>query len=397
VRISRNFNMPRFCVVTPDHQVPGTGTGGAEYQMECLLRVLLEMRRHDVYYLAHRVPLDSEPDGYRVVKIGRGNQVARFGYWMEAVPLYRALRKIRPDVIYQRVACGYTGVAAYYARNNRARLIWHVAHDTDVMPEGNLFYGRNVVQRVIEKRFIEYGIRHAHNIVVQTERQAGYLKQYYGRKADAVVRNFHPEPREIIDKHGPLSVVWVANLKPWKRPEVFVRLAERLSDLVDVRFIMVGADAGGPAAWRSTLLQDIARAPNIEYVGAKTQDEVNQLLARAHVFVNTSVEEGYPNTFIQAWMREVPVVSLSVNPDDVLNQHAVGIHAGSEQRLEEAVRLLLADPLLRQEYGARTRRYAMQHHSLRNANVLVELIDTGRVDPKDEPDADAPMPQRELN
>jgi glycosyltransferase involved in cell wall biosynthesis len=361
--------------------------------MACLLGVLREMRRHDLYYLAHRVPLDSEQDGYRVVKIGRGNQVGRFGYWMEAVPLYRALRKIRPDVIYQRVACGYTGVAAYYARKNRARLIWHVAHDTDVMPENNLFHGRNVVQRLVEKRFIEYGIRHAHHIVVQTERQAGYLKQYYGRKADVVVRNFHPEPREIVDKQGPLSVVWVANLKPWKRPEVFVRLAERLRDLVDVRFIMVGADFGGPAAWRSTLLQDIARAPNLEYVGAKTQDEVNELLARAHVFVNTSVEEGYPNTFIQAWMREVPVVSLSVNPDNVLNQHAVGIYAGSEERLEEAVRLLLANPLLRQEYGARARRYATQHHSLRNANVLVELIDTGRVGPKGEPaDSSAATP-----
>jgi glycosyltransferase involved in cell wall biosynthesis len=248
----------------------------------------------------------------------------------------------------------------------------------------NLLYGSNLSHNLIEKRCIEYAIRRVDSIVVQTERQAEYLAQHYGRGADAIVPNFHPEPQEAIRKDGPLSVVWVANLKPWKQPEIFVRLAGGLRDLGDVRFIMVGT-LGGGKGWRESLLRSIERAPNLDYVGAKTQDEVNELLARAHVFVNTSVEEGYPNTFIQAWQRQVPVVSLSVNPDGVFDRESIGIHAGSEQGLGAAVRLLLTDRALRDQYGAQASEYAKRHHSLRNTRALIRLIETGEVDAESMP------------
>jgi glycosyltransferase involved in cell wall biosynthesis len=110
---------------------------------------------------------------------------------------------------------------------------------------------------------------------------------------------------------------------------------------------------------------------------------VNELLARAHVLVNTSVTEGYPNTFIQAWQREVPVVSLTVDPDGVLDRQGVGILASSEQRLEEALRLLLTDSVLRDEYGARGRDFAARRHSIRNTSALLRLIETGEVDRED--------------
>ena len=57
---------------------------------------------------------------------------------------------------------------------------------------------------------------------------------------------------------------------------------------------------------------------------------MNRLLARSHIFVNTSTHEGFPNTFIQSWLREVVVVSLQVDPDQVLERQQVGIAAGSE-------------------------------------------------------------------
>jgi glycosyltransferase involved in cell wall biosynthesis len=302
---------------------------------------------------------------------------------MDAVPLYRALRKVRPDVIYQRVACGYTGVAAHYARRHGARLIWHVSSDTDVKPE-TVLGAHNSIRRFLEKRSIEYGIRHAHHIVAQTETQARHLERNYGRIADAVIRNFHPDPDETIDKTGPVSIVWVANFKPLKQPEVFVRLAAQLRDLEGIRFTMVGSSSTR-RAWNDALLRDISAAPNVNYLGKRTLGEVNELLAKAHVFVNTSLHEGFPNTFIQAWMRQVPVVSLHIDPDGVLDREAVGIHAQTEERLVEAVRMLATNPMLRAEYATRARRYAMLRHSIHNAQQLSQLIDSGAVMSPSEP------------
>jgi len=368
----------RLAIVTPNHS--SVASGGAEYQIDNLIESLAATKRYEIAYLARIVDPTFEPRGYRIERIGRSNKVSPLGYLMDAPPLYRALKNVRPNVIYQRVACGYTAIAAHYAKQNGARMIWHVAHDQDVT-EGGQTGGRNPIRPFLEKRSVEYGIRHAQHIVVQTEHQARLLKQNYNRSADAVIPNFQPEPSEVIDKSGPLIVLWVANFKPWKQPDLFVRAANALRELAGVRFVMVGTPATGRGdrEWSAALMQSIRDTPNINYVGEKRQSEVNQLFGRAHVFVNTSRYEGFPNTFIQAWMREVPVISLDVDPDGVLDRERIGTRAGSLDSLIDAICTYATDHALRAEVGARARRYALRRHSMDNVRSLEQLIQTGRV------------------
>ncbi len=163
---------------------------------------------------------------------------------------------------------------------------------------------------------------------------------------------------------------------------MFVRLAKSFSARDDLRFIMVGAPAavsrkaGRQGAWRNSLMRSIEDTANLQYVGQKTLGEVNELLARAHIFVNTSTHEGFPNTFIQAWLRDVVVVSLSVDPDQLLERQHVGIAAHSESELLAAVRTLIEKPDVRASYALRGRQHAVASHSLRNAEELVRLIDS---------------------
>ena len=374
---TRAVESNRLCIVTPMHSA--THSGGAEYQIERLVDVLNSTGRYEIYYLNSVSDGDDSSDRYRVVRVGSDPRPPRFGYLCQALPLYKALEEIQPHAIYQRVACGYTGVCAYYAQRHGANLVWHVAHDSDVSPDMSLD-GRNPVRRFLEKRSVEYGIRRASRIVTQTTDQAALLERNYRRKADAVIPNFHPSPCEKIDKSGQLTVAWIAGLKPWKRPEAFVNLAESLRDVADVRFVMVGADATGKGEkpWAEALLRRIGQTPNLQYLGTRSQSEVNELLARSHVFVNTSRYEGFPNTFIQAWMREVPVVSLQVDPDRLLEQQGLGVVCeDSEQQLTAAVRSLIADTDKRAGFARRAREYAMARHSMANAAGLAELIDTG--------------------
>jgi glycosyltransferase involved in cell wall biosynthesis len=364
----------RLCVVTPSHA--NASTGGAQYQIDCLLQEIRRRGTSEVTYVARTAAEVSSDSGYRILRIGDGGHVSRFGYLPDAPALYRALQLAKPQVIYQRVGCAYTGIAAAWASRNGARMIWHVAHDNDVMRESLRDKG-NPVRVYIEKRSLEYGIRRASQIVAQTQQQADLLLRNYGRKAAAVIPNFQPEPVETIDKSGTVTVVWIAGLKPWKQPEVFVRLARSLADLSHVRFVVAGGrmSGSGDRAWTEKLMAQIAATPNLDYIGEKSQAAVNELLARSHLFVNTSLFEGFPNTFIQAWMREVPVVSLTVNPDGVLDSRRVGIHASDEASLADSVRKLVADGPLRQRMAEQARRYALERHSMRNAAVLADLLE----------------------
>jgi glycosyltransferase involved in cell wall biosynthesis len=368
---------PRICIVNPfEHG------GGAEYQIEQLIEALVRSDEYEIHYLTHFADERARTRTYQVSRIGNGGPVPRFGYLMEARSLYRKLRDIDPCIIYQRVACAYTGICAFYSGRHATPLLWHVAHDTEVTPQ-LLDKGRNVVRLRLEKLAVEYGAKHATRIVVQTRHQAQLLQKNYARAADAVVPNFHPPAAETLDKSGPLTVIWIANLKPWKQPEVFVRLANSLSGYPEVRFVIVGAPApiSGNELWQQALMQGIENTPNLRYVGQKSHAQVNELLACAHIFVNTSVHEGFPNTFIQAWLRDVVVVSLQVDPDHLLEQRGVGIVAHSEAGLVSAVRNLIDDPDARAAYRERGRVHAIEHHSLRNAEDLVGLLRSYRRKP----------------
>jgi glycosyltransferase involved in cell wall biosynthesis len=366
----------KLCIVSPVHWQ--ARMGGSQYQMHCMIERLLPGQRYDIHYLARRVNPDYRPSGYQVERIGHRSRMSSFGAWVDALPLYRRLRRIRPDVIYQRIGCGYTGIAAEYARRNGIRMVWHVASDADVTPM-HARRGRNALKRLMEKRMLEHGVRHASHIVVQTAQQARLLAEHYGRQADLLVPNFHPLPREQIDKSGPITVLWIANLKPLKQPESFVRLAARCAHLTGVRFAIIGEEPVDSTApdWLVKLRGMIATTPNLDYLGGMSQDEVNAALARAHLLVNTSQYEGFANTFVQAWLRQVPVISLHFNPDEVLERQGIGVHARTDAGLVHAIERLAADHALREDCGRRAAAYARATHSLDNVALLSALLEHG--------------------
>lgn len=360
----------RLCVVVPAHWE--AFIGGAQYQAKWIVEEAAKSGDFEIYYLARRVSQKVRFETHEVVQIGRSEGIRRYGLFLDAPQLWRMLDRIRPDVIYQRVGGGYTGVCARYARKRGVRMIWHIAHDSDVTREG-LGKWWNKPHRAVEKLFLEYGLRRADAVIAQTQHQAQLLRDNYGIDACAVIPNSHPGPQECIEKRTPPLVVWVANWKAEKQPELFVDLAEDLATSTDAKFLMAGS-LGATNLDYSGLVARASRLPNLEYLGGIPQDEVNALLAKADVFVNTSRGEGFANTFIQAWMREVPVVSLSVDPDSLLAGGGLGYCSGSYDKLREDVYKLVSNGTLRREMGSRCAQYAMANHSLKNVRRILELM-----------------------
>lgn len=362
----------RLCVVIPSHWT--AVMGGSEYQVQVLMDHLLCRDDLDVSFVTNRVADDFEPRGYEVVRISREFGVRRYGLFFDAWPLYRILARLRPDVIYQVIGSAHTGIAAYYARRHGCRLVWRV---TDEMCLRRAPIAWRRPHHRLERQFLEYGIRRATTIVAQTEVQRRLLAATFGRSDALLVRNFHPAPAETIDKRGHVKrVLWIANLKRIKNPEAFVRLARRFAARSDVEFTMLGAPADDPA-WVGRVEEAIRATTNLRYAGGVAPAEVNRRLAQAHLLVNTSVTEGFSNTFVQAWLRAVPVVSLSVDPDEVFSRQEPSLLAGDEARLGDLVERLLDDEPLRERLAAERRAAALADFTEANAARLVEIIAGG--------------------
>ncbi len=360
----------KVCIIVPNHI--SARIGGAQYQADFLTRALVETGEYDVYFLSKWTGKGFDPDGYTLINITPRSLIKR-GIFLLSIPkLYKTLKKIKPDYIYQRVGCTYTGVAAFYCKNHGAKMIWHIAHDCDVDKNINI-HKQRLIQR-IEQKIFEYGIKNTDMIVAQTNYQSDRLYESYNRHATLVVSNFHPVPEITHDKNKVITILWIGNLKTVKRPEVFIGLAEKLGDLSNVKFIMVGEEAND-AAWHQSLMEHINDINNLEYIGRQDHDAVHDLLSRSHIFVNTSKWEGFSNTFIEAWMREVPVITLGINPDNVLTRNKIGFCAKDFDELVVKVRNLIVDQELRCEYAKNARLYSQKHHSITNVTQLLNLLD----------------------
>jgi glycosyltransferase involved in cell wall biosynthesis len=335
--------------------------GGAETQVRMVMDEITKNNRYEIHFLCRRVP-DYQPRSHRVWKIGSENGLGRYWTAIDALRIYRTLKHISPEILYQNVGCAYTGIAAMYAKRNGAKLIWHIASDIDLKPE---LAGNNLKSRFIKSldRFIlDYGIRNASLIAGQTQYQSMILEKKFGRKCDAFIPIGHPFPEHQTKKSEKVTVLWIAGVKPLKQPEIFVKLAQEINSSADARFVMIGHPINGE--WFQRLTDAINTVPNLTYIGGVSQSEVNRRLEEGHILVSTSQYEGFSNTFVQAWMRQVPVVSLNADPDNTLVREGLGFNSHTFERLSRDVKLLIENRELREKMGKKARQYAHENHSV---------------------------------
>ena len=182
--------MKRLCILLPTHW--SAQLGGAELQIKTLLERLVAQNSFDVHYVARNIDPAHRPEGYSLHRIPARRQIS--GYFMFDVPgVVHLLNRLQPDVIYQRVACAYTGAAAYFARRNNRRMVWHVSSDRDLIPLPGRFSWRFLLER-LNQGLIEYGARRADVVIVQNAEQAALLRRHYGRSDAVHIPNFHPAP-----------------------------------------------------------------------------------------------------------------------------------------------------------------------------------------------------------
>jgi glycosyltransferase involved in cell wall biosynthesis len=346
--------------------------GGAEYRCKLVLDELCRQNTFDIYYLCRNIDSNFVPRGYQIQKVG--TRLGNFGLYLDSFNLYRALKQIKPHTIYQNGGSSYTGIAVFYAKRYGAKLIHQICNDNSLRS----YSGPRLKTRIksaLEKILLDYGMQHADVIVGQSRRQNDLLQNRYARKCDMVISLGHPLPINKIDKSANIVVLWISNFKyHQKQPHLFVELAKRFRDKKDVSFVMIGGSIGREDEFRN-FLEKVNTVPNLSYLGQVSQDEVNLHLRKGHILINTSRFEGFPNTFVQAWLREVPVISLNVDPDNILIREKIGFCSKSFEKLVNDVTTLVENKVLREEMGKRAHQYAETNHTIdKMVEKLVKLF-----------------------
>lgn len=329
--------------------------GGAEVQQTIIAKMLLE-NGYDVCVLVHDIGQPNEmttPEGLRLIKAY--GKPSRF---------FTAMKRAGADVYYQRGGGSITGLIAIICRILGKKFIFATSTDMDL--DGVKEKGMNSIKRAI----FRYGINTS-TVVIQTDEQHENLKKRF-RKQGTVIRNSYSVPEETTQRK-PEYVIWVASFRDLKRPEMFVDLAEKLPEH---QFLMVG----GPYVHQPEIFDQIkersASIPNIKLTGIVPYNEVGKQFDKAKLLICTSTIEGFPNTFLQAWSRGIPIVS-TVDPDRLIERLELGRHCSTVDEMVSAVRKILSDESLRIKTGEKAADYVKNNHHPDAISIkYIELIDS---------------------
>jgi glycosyltransferase involved in cell wall biosynthesis len=213
------------------------------------------------------------------------------------------MRAADADVYYYRSTSMWAGVVAEFARRHGRRSIYAGASDRDFAPGtgGQIRYAR-------DRWLFGHALRTVDRIVVQNLQQQAACRALTGRDSIHIPSCYQlpADSRPFQDDR----VLWVGTIQKHKRPELLLELARRLPQR---RFVMIGgAGHGGllaPRGFFERIRGEAAALPNVEFKGFLPFEQADAWFDRARVFVNTSLFEGMPNTFLQAWARGVPTLA----------------------------------------------------------------------------------------
>ena len=186
-------------------------------------------------------------------------------------------------------------------------------------------------------------------------------------------------PRRRRPGKKDIDVLWVANLRALKRPELVLELARQLPD---VRFMLAGGAMPGGETYYDDVMAAAARLPNVSMLGAvryadsgalvRSREDLPQHLEPSRVSRTPSCRPGSAG---------VPVVTF-FDPDGLVQRLPLGRVASSVDDMREAIRGLLEIEVDRQLLGRRAREFATREFTNGVAARYLELFDRQAPQPR---------------
>jgi glycosyltransferase involved in cell wall biosynthesis len=349
----------------------GKTYGGGELQIALLAKALTSLG-HEVVV----VDLDIEEgfvtnEGITVYPVkGYNSGMKMFRTITHRLPaLYSTFVAIKADVYYCRIR-EYRHLIVYTAaRKVKAKFMISLASDLDILSIGKRwkhFYSSNVkdlwgvFNGIMGEIVYPFLLRKADLVLVQHEGQ----KEILSRKG-ITTRVFY----NLIDANGlkwiknvdsASDFIYVGSLDKRKGFVDFVEIVKR-TPMHKYKVIGKVRDKTG-----STLYAQLEHFNNVQLMGKLSHSDTMNAISRSKALISTSPMEGFPNIFIEAWGCGVPVVSLYVDPGDVIKREGLGFVAdGSLERMIEK----MANISRSEEFSRNARSYVNAYHALTDVRM----------------------------
>jgi len=349
----------------------GSGVGGAERQFFLFGREIAKRGWNVSYITDFLSKKNSKNCTLFSVEHSSFTYLGGSNYYilLNWLHLLWVMKKLSADYYVIKTPSHLLAPMAFYCSLAKKKLVFWSQTSSDFKPDQRS-------SRKIANIFSDWGINKTDIIIAQTKDQLAEILNSYKKNAYHVP-SIYDELMHGADGlqeggcHKDIDVLWVGNSLSLKRYEVVIELAKKMP-LVKFVLAMNNADR-----YRFEQARKLSNDhENLTFLGQVPPPAMTDWFRRSKLLLNTSSREGFPNTFLQAWMRNVPVVSLGIDPDRLLVRKKIGwvVDEKNVQKcgndfsalaelLVHPIKELLLNEGLRNQIGARGKKYVKENHS----------------------------------
>jgi glycosyltransferase involved in cell wall biosynthesis len=361
----------------------GKTYGGSELQIALLAKALAK-GGHEVVIIDLQATEDFiTSDGIKVLMIKERNNGIRFiRFFTHRLPkLYLSLKHQKADIYYCRMR-DFTHILAFWAaRKAKAKFILAMASDLDALDlrmrikyyylpnfgfGGVLWWFFSGILNEIVHPFL---LRKSDVVFAQHEKQQQMLLK---KQIKSMLFRNLIDLTEIPVLLNPIhkDFIYVGSLDKRKG---FAEFFEIIKKAQLYSFKVVGRPRDKTGYKYYEILKSFE---NVILLGQQNHAETIYHIANSKGLINTSLMEGFPNIFIEAWACGIPVLSLNFDPGGVIKEEGLGdVADGNLDRLLSAMGKIENNG----QFEIKTKTYIEQNHALndnriREVNSLFEMI-----------------------
>ncbi len=282
---------------------------------------------------------------------------------IKIIKFHKEIKRIKPVAIIQHGLTLESCLLAKYCNFFKVKFVFMFAHDVEI--EG--------IHQSTQKKcnLFKMLLNNSYKLISQNSYQEKKIKELYRKKTIIIKNGFILQDQcDLIKK----DILWVARSDNWKNPFLFFDLAENFPQ---ENFIMICPYSNNISKEEYNNLKDRGeKVKNLKFIEFVEYKDINEYFKKAKLFINTSDYEGFPQTFIQASMNSVPIISLNSNPDNFLDKYVCGFCAnGNFEAMREKIRFVLKKGDLWREMSDNAYNYAKENHDIKiNVRKLLKEI-----------------------
>ena len=353
--------------------------GGAEVQANYLAQELAK-RGFQISYVCQTLQVNriNTIETIESIKVYWLKPSSRF-QWLDQNKYLKPLHSIRPNVIVQRLSSNVTSVIGEYAYKNNCKFVWICTDNTNPYKDFHQKRFKNKYQLkntgfikynvfLLNARVMDYyrnkGMKRVNVAFSQNKEQKQALFTQFKLPSKKMISG-HPLPQMALtvqQRFKKQTILWCANFGQNKRPELFIELAKQIQKQdFNLKLVMVGGHSD--TSYVNNILRE--QPHNLTITGQLSFKDALRYFDESTIFVNTSLSEGFSNTYIQAWLRGVPTVVFGSDPDQIIKDNGLGISVSTVDEAIVYIQNLLINFELYKNISEHVTSFSKEYHSLK--------------------------------